>query len=118
MTGQHGKSGETGYYHVRKARSAGGKAWASKESLEETNDEKSSEALCQCCSNAEEIENDERNNVDGVTSDIGDFAEGGEKKRSKSICEFASGYVKVMALIEKTNIQEHKVRDLAMRLFL
>jgi hypothetical protein len=118
VTRQYGKARETWYYHVRKARSASGEAWASEESLQETNDEESSKALCQRRSDAEEIEDGERNNVDRVTSDIGDFAEGGEKKRPKSICRFLSACVKVVTLIEKTHIREHRVRDLARRLFL
>lgn len=66
-------------YHVGKARSASGEAWASEESLQETNDEESSKALCQCRSDAEEIEDGESNNIDGVTSDVEDFAEWREK---------------------------------------
>lgn len=75
MTRQYGKARETWYYHVRKARSASREAWASEESLQETNDDESSKALCQCRSDAEEIEDGERNNVDRVASDVGDFAE-------------------------------------------
>ena len=62
-----------------------GEAWAAEEALEETKDKEAGEVVDESGGDGEDDEEEECDGVDGTSTDTGNFAQGGEEKRSNTV---------------------------------